>query len=448
MFTDDIFVCAFKSYISNTDDIIFIKDKNLVYRAASRAFAMLTQKSGPSAVVGLTDYELFGDRALSEQYRNDDKRILLSGKSETYIEPLPPVDGIERWSSTTKTPLFDSQNNTVGIMAIGRDISFKMHAFERYNSEIKYFTTLKANTICSAIFDISLWELTMHTTNPDFAERALVFGDAAGYINESIKSFTNLADAEEFKHFFTPKSLKSLYYDGHRSISYESLRLSLGGADCWQRDEYRLLVNPADDHLIVAIAAINIENEKHEKNLLVHAAEHDSMTGLLNHSFTQKYIFEFLNNPALPPDSIHALFFIDIDNFKAVNDTFGHISGDSIILKISEIIKGLFRSTDIIGRFGGDEFVVMFKNVQRTSQISDRARSLIDGICFKYTSNESYIDISASIGIAVWRPGCGYNYTELLAQADSALYKAKQSGKNCFAFYDDIAPAIKSEILD
>lgn len=127
---------------------------------------------------------------------------------------------------------------------------------------------------------------------------------------------------------------------------------------------------------------------------------------------------------------------IDVDDFKQVNDTFGHISGDRVLREVTRKISGIFRESDVVGRIGGDEFVVLMKNIQDTEVVTRKAQEIIRifescrvGVQKKYC-------ISGSIGIALF-PENGTTYKELLGKADQALYFAKAHGKNQFIYFKE-----------
>ena len=166
---------------------------------------------------------------------------------------------------------------------------------------------------------------------------------------------------------------------------------------------------------------------------LIHAAEHDEMTGLLNRAYTEKRIRHILESGE---NTIHALFAIDVDNFKNLNDTMGHQTGDQFLKNLSEMLKSCFRESDIVGRIGGDEFFVLMKNIYSVFPVAEKAETLLrisHGLCLNY----SELNLSLSIGISMY-PSDGQNLEELYTAADAALYQAKKQGKNQFVFASDI----------
>jgi len=129
------------------------------------------------------------------------------------------------------------------------------------------------------------------------------------------------------------------------------------------------------------------------------------------------------------PDKTHALLMMDLDNFKDVNDTYGHLVGDQVLLSVAKELKGLFRSTDIVGRFGGDEFLVFMQNVKSREAILSKLELVIRASGIPYP-------VTKSVGIAFY-PNDGENLELLLERADMALYRAKRT-KCAYVMYSDI----------
>ena len=128
-----------------------------------------------------------------------------------------------------------------------------------------------------------------------------------------------------------------------------------------------------------------------------------------------------------------AIIFVDIDDFKQVNDTMGHVVGDDVICWFAKRVLGVFRHTDIVARYGGDEFVVFVNGISR-EDLRKRLQQLCDGFRYPYRNGDVEYAVSGSIGAAMY-PEDGESYLQLLDCADSALYEAKRQGKNCFVIY-------------
>ena len=188
----------------------------------------------------------------------------------------------------------------------------------------------------------------------------------------------------------------------------------------------------------IAISRINntLESVRHLKKVLEEQnswklkSQIDEMTHLFNKITTEKMVTSVLSEF---PQKKQALIVVDIDNFKSVNDILGHKVGDHIICVVAGVLSSLFRNTDIIGRIGGDEFVVLMRNVPDYNVVTKKAAQLID--LFENKEGLSIPEnISVSVGIA-FSDDNDRTFSDLFSKSDQALYMSKKSGKACFSIY-------------
>ncbi len=191
----------------------------------------------------------------------------------------------------------------------------------------------------------------------------------------------------------------------------------------------------------IAVSRINnvLESQRRlnvmlkEQEELKVKAEIDEMTKLLNKATAEKMAKQILEEY---PDENHAILMIDIDNFKNVNDSLGHDVGDHVISVVAGIISMQFGGSDIVGRIGGDEFMVFMKNVKDREDARRKAQNIVDAFCKK--ENLSIPDcVSVSIGMA-FSDESGIEYEPLFKKADEALYVSKEKGKSCYTEYSKI----------
>lgn len=160
----------------------------------------------------------------------------------------------------------------------------------------------------------------------------------------------------------------------------------------------------------------------------------DGLTGLYNRRFwEEQFAMEYKRN--MRSDLASSLIMLDIDHFKKVNDTYGHPAGDDVIKALGKIITKATRETDIPGRYGGEEFAIILPDtpIANVEFVADRIRRLVE----KYTVVHDQIEISFTISLGIAGFDANYkNHTQWLEAADKALYKAKQSGRNCVMLAD------------
>lgn len=173
------------------------------------------------------------------------------------------------------------------------------------------------------------------------------------------------------------------------------------------------------------ITDVYLEAQENHRELsaALRRASTDSLTGVYNHKGMIDEVTKFLKHHT----SRSALMFIDMDDFKEINDTLGHIEGDHLLCRTAEILRKGIRATDLVGRVGGDEFLICLKNIESREEVSACAQRICDRI--RHLSIEIGFPISCSMGVAV-SPDDGTDYVTLTDKADERLYKAKAKGKN------------------
>ncbi len=194
--------------------------------------------------------------------------------------------------------------------------------------------------------------------------------------------------------------------------------------------------------LIIIIYIINRVSFTKESIELQNKAETDLLTELLNKVSTENKIKEYLEGEGRDKTSMMCV--LDIDNFKKINDTMGHAFGDEVLATLGKRIRAEFRVTDIIGRTGGDEFIIFLKDL-KDDNVIEREAGRVAGF-FKDFTVGTYTKYSptASIGAAIF-PRDGSDYESMYKAADTALYKAKRRGKNQLAFFSETTEEDKLE---
>ena len=177
--------------------------------------------------------------------------------------------------------------------------------------------------------------------------------------------------------------------------------------------------------ILAAQQTLQMDQEK-----LKYVAAHDPLTDLYNRRAFEDLLEITVANSARSSD-LFALFLIDIDNFKAINDTMGHLHGDNFLKQFSETLSALTRKGDILARIGGDEFTVITPKLKSPTAFRTLAERLVNGLNIPYSVDDKLLIGSVSLGIAIY-PMDGNNSEELLKNADIAMYAAKNSGKNTF----------------
>ena len=173
---------------------------------------------------------------------------------------------------------------------------------------------------------------------------------------------------------------------------------------------------------------------KESEEQIAHLATHDTLTNLFNRRRFNEELQSWLTQSSRY-GAHGALLFIDLDNFKNVNDTYGHQTGDELLVNISAVLKQRLRKSDVLGRLGGDEFAVLLSHVNGEQAVTI-AEQMVETVLQngKYT-NSNYTNVTASIGVALF-PDHSQELDGLIACADHAMYRAKEGGRNRFCVYN------------
>lgn len=171
------------------------------------------------------------------------------------------------------------------------------------------------------------------------------------------------------------------------------------------------------------------------QKLVRYAAQHDGLTGLPNRVLAADRFHQAIAMASRSKTNI-ALLYIDLDNFKIVNDSLGHEAGDRYLKLLATRLTNVVRDVDTVCRQGGDEFLIILNEIKDYEHVIAVAEKLITELSRKISVSSTDFDGSGSIGIAMW-PDDGKDYETLLKKADMAMYHAKDSGKNNFQFYDE-----------
>ena len=183
----------------------------------------------------------------------------------------------------------------------------------------------------------------------------------------------------------------------------------------------------------VVISQMKLSEIKDINQTLEQMTNHDSLTSLYNRIYAENQI-EFEFNKAKRYGNIFSIVFFDIDRFKKINDTYGHLAGDEVLIKISETVKNQLRSSDILGRYGGEEFLILLPetNLESASALSQRVRHKIENTTTYF--QKTPIKVTVSLGVVQFRPDIK-NYLQMIHEADVALYHSKQNGRNAVTQY-------------
>ncbi|MES2030247.1 MAG: EAL domain-containing protein [Pseudomonadota bacterium] len=185
----------------------------------------------------------------------------------------------------------------------------------------------------------------------------------------------------------------------------------------------------------------DITERRNSEARISHMARFDELTGLPNRVSFRNEIGRMLKSSN--DSTLSALLFVDLDQFKQVNDTLGHPCGDQLLCMVADRLREMLRADDFVARFGGDEFVVFQRAIRTSHDAADLARRIVERLSERYEVDNHQVEIGASVGIALTEPDVSADH--LLKNADMALYRAKASGRGTFCFFrDEMAQTVEA----
>jgi diguanylate cyclase (GGDEF)-like protein/PAS domain S-box-containing protein len=333
-------------------------------------------------------------------------------------------DGVKRRIAWTNTATLNEVGKVEYIIGTGIDITERREAELALSiNEDRHRSVLEALEEGVVLYDLNG---TLLTSNPS-AERLL------GIHPETL--FT--ADQQSNPRW------KLVQLDGSPFPTERLCNLTIGepqtgtllgihrpdGSLIWISINAKPLIRPNETSPYATVMSFyDVTDRKHAQETLAYQASHDALTGLLNRGQFEFELEQALTK-ATEHQSVLAVIFIDLDRFKAINDTFGHRAGDEVIQQVAKRLRSSLRETDVIARFGGDEFVLMLPGIKSLENASMMAHKILNSLSQTMSFEDHQLFISGSIGLAI-SPDDGSDVETLLRHADTAMYRAKDSGKN------------------
>ncbi|MGG6242180.1 EAL domain-containing protein [Nodosilinea sp. AN01ver1] len=205
----------------------------------------------------------------------------------------------------------------------------------------------------------------------------------------------------------------------------------IGFDACQQEWEW----SASDESILVAVAASlggALKRQQTEAQMC-YQVYHDALTGLPNRAFFDQHLPQAIARTS-QSEQMLAVIFLDLDHFKTINDTLSHAVGDLLLQQVTQRVSAALRAEDIVARWGGDEFTLILPNLASSNDAAKVARRIADQLTPPFLLQNHELHVTASLGIALF-PQDGQDMTTLLQNADAAMYRAKQQGRNNYQFY-------------
>lgn len=332
-------------------------------------------------------------------------------------------DGKIIWVRLIITPLLDENGKPYQFIALKEDITEKKEIEYQLAKKDKQLSALTSNS--HDIIGIMNKDGVIVYTNPAF-ERVLGY-PVSEVINSNIKDYLAEEETDMELNFF-----KKIMDNPNDPIHYQTRFKHKDGTCRWCEAVFS---NYLEDPYIQGIV-FNIRDytkQKEANDIIKHLANYDYLTGLPNRRHFENQLEKTLQKAKENNENI-AIFYIDLDGFKDINDTYGHETGDILLKFAGQRISCVFKERGFIGRIGGDEFLGFVPNLADQNEALELADALIEKFNKPFFIHEHKIDMTASIGICFY-PESGEDMRTLLRNADAAMYEAKRKGKNIYKIF-------------
>lgn len=416
----------YKIVTSQADVLIFEYDavNNVIHNSEGilRKFGLpILIKNATETGVGIP-----GGENEPEQFKRLLSLLTPSNKSVSSRYYFEAPNERRYYIETHLTGVFNNDGRLINAIGAIEDLT------EQKDTEIKYLQAQKFRETLSKLYDRE-YEF-------DLSNDRLLSGKstrAASYVAKLYAAHVHPNDRELFLSFFSLKRAEEYIKNGQAELDIEyRLSANLNGEYRWKAAHITLYSDPKDNSIRMICFVKDTNDEKNRTAVLIEKAEKDPLTGLYNKANAEAQItLKIEENSSMTPDRRCALLIMDLDNFKNVNDRMGHLFGDAVLTEAAKRLRDIFRSTDIIGRIGGDEFMVLMTDLPNIQVAVKKAEDACAAMRNIHKGEDGDLTVSASIGIA-FSPEDGTSFAELYNKADIALYRAKDAGKAKVTVYD------------
>lgn len=409
-----------RALIDTLPDLVWLKDERGIYLSCNRKFERLFGAS-ESEIIGKSDYD-FVDVELADFFRKHDLIAMHADRSSVNEEQLKFADdGHTEILETIKTPMKDETGKLIGILGVGRDITRR----KQRETEIKVLTQAVEQSPVAVVLADPSRQVTF--VNRAF-ERISGYGSA-----EVIGQAFELVDSELNDAELVAEIWRSISNGEPWQGELRSRRK--GGEQYWEHAYLSPVLGSSGEISHYLALKEDISLRKLQEERLQYQAQYDPLTALPNRVLIMDRLQQLIRD-ARRNDEYVAVMFLDLDDFKKINDSLGHDVGDQALVQAASRLVGAVREGDSVGRLGGDEFIVLAGHFSQKESAQVVAENILESFWDTFDLGSRQIMLTASIGIAIY-PFDGESLSELLKNADTAMYLSKAQGRNRYSFFTD-----------
>lgn len=331
------------------------------------------------------------------------------------------------WHRSEFAGIMDDRGVVYRVVGWANDIQNEKDIAARLNKEQGYLNALVAESLFAFEYDFETAQATIVHQTKKYEQEFLPYKNYIGAYSQSTSIHPE--DVAMVQKLFSNKALAQSFDEGEHLVRTRYRIKDKNGKWVWVECSTYLLKRQDKNTLQSLVYFKIVDSEKKAHDALVKKAQLDAVSGIYNRATVESLVEEYIESAT----TYSAFLLIDIDNFKSVNDTMGHLSGDKLIREIGHSLSSIFRVDDIVGRLGGDEFCVLLKNVNNESTIMDKAGQVSYAVKNIVKEINPRLMVSASVGVYMAEPQS--SFVQICENADKAMYEAKNSGKDKVIIY-------------
>ena len=399
---------------------VYFKDSQGRYQVYNRAWDELF--GGGRNWIGLTVFDMFEDR-LAKFHDERDRPLLEQPRSARYETVVPTASGAKREMLYNKVSFVDQQGRVAGLIGAITDVTDYKEAERALEASEARFRVLTESGL--DLISVAGADGTFTYQSP--ALRSLLGYEPAETIG---RNFFDLVHRDDLAH--TRAAFQRILETQH---TREPIEFRVRHRDGQWRTFESLGTNCIDNVHIqgVVFSSRDVTDRKAIQSRIQHLAYHDNLTGLPNRSLFQDRLAHSIARAERGSHKV-AVLFIDLDNFKNINDTLGHDVGDELLRQVARRLTACVRSVDTIARQGGDEFIVLLDSLEDGRGASVVAQNILNSLRTAFDLGGTEQHVSGSVGIALY-PDDGRDAQTLMKNADTAMFHGKGIGKNTYQYF-------------
>lgn len=412
-----------RTLVNTIPDLVWLKDAEGIYLACNPEFERFFGASERD-ILGKTDYD-FMPRELADFFREHERKAIAAGKPSHNEEWITYASDCRRvLLDTTRTPMRMADGRLIGVLGIGHDITAMRQTEQSLKEREQYQRALLDN------FPFMVW---LKDTESRFLAVNQAFADTAG-----VASTENLIGKTDIDIFPIEDAVRYRADDrevldsGTSKIVEEPIVSN--GRVTWAETYKSAVVLDGKTIGTVGFARDITERRQYQQQL-EHIAHYDSLTDLPNRVLLADRLHQAMLH-AQRHDRLIVVAYIDLDGFKAINDQYGHDTGDQLLTNLADHMKRALREGDTLARLGGDEFVAILGDLTNVESTAPLLTRLLAAASEVFLKDGQALRVTASLGITFYPQAEPVDADQLLRQADQAMYQAKLTGKNRYHIFD------------